>query len=532
MDKSLIRVECYRFTSSWFEFILLPAYRPTRLIIPAQGAIISRVLSVSAAKMVTVNVRRFPAVSLFGTMLLSMLISACGGNATQQSAFQATLPGSASNAPVYTATPSASPSFTPTVTPIEPSATPTPTFTETPAATATLTFTPTLAGTLPLQTLTPASNLSAPPAIAAQPAGIAATAGWSCDDFPCKDDIAGFLQRIRVPAGFLVEYVGQFPGQPMQITYGPDGRLYATVLENGTRNGAVYAMNADGSTQRYSGEYITPIGLAFQPGTATLYVSARLTPMQRGAVFRVPPGGGAPQDVIIDLPCCYGLLDNQPDGMTFGADGYLYLGVGALSDHGEGRDPKIQAFADLQPNEASVLRIQPHFGTYEVYASGLRNPYDVAVGVDGTLYATDDGILAGPGDRLVALQQGAHYGWPYWRDRGCADCPFSRADLTYSPDLVKFPDFSLPRGLVAYTGTQFPANYFGSLFVTLWNGTANAQRIVRIDPHDPNLSNPAYVPEPFVTGLIRPVDVVVAPDGSLVIADFIYGHIWRVRYTG
>jgi hypothetical protein len=35
-----------------------------------------------------------------------------------------------------------------------------------------------------------------------------------------------------------------------------------------------------------------------------------------------------------------------------------------------------------------------------------------------------------------------------------------------------------------------------------------------------------------VTGLIRPVDVTLDPEGALVVADFIYGHIWRVRYTG
>ncbi|MEO8612307.1 MAG: PQQ-dependent sugar dehydrogenase [Chloroflexota bacterium] len=481
------------------------------------------------------KLRRFPfAPLLVCALALSFLLSACGGD-SQQTAFQATLPVTLSSAPVYTATPTLSPSFTPTNTPIQtatPTSTETPTFTETPAATATATQTPTLAGTLPLQTLTPASNLSAPPAIAAQPAEVAPNSGWSCDDFPCENDIAGFLQKIHVPAGFTVEYVGQFPGQPMQITYGPDGRLYATVLEKGTRNGSIYAMNADGSSQLYSGGYITPIGLAFQPGTDALYVSARLTPMQRGAVFRVPSGGGAPQDVIIDLPCCYSLVDNQPDGMTFGADGYLYLGVGALSDHAENRDPKVRSYVEIQPNEASVLRIQPHTGAYEVYASGLRNPYDVAVGVDGQLYATDNGVIAGPGDRLVALTQGAHYGWPYWRTRGCDECPLSRADLTYAPDLLAFPNFTLPRGLVAYSGTQFPANYFGSLFVTLWNGAANAQRIVRIDPHDPNLGSADYVPEAFMTGLIRPVDVVVAPDGSLVVADFIYGHVWRVSYTG
>jgi glucose/arabinose dehydrogenase len=70
------------------------------------------------------------------------------------------------------------------------------------------------------------------------------------------------------------------------------------------------------------------------------------------------------------------------------------------------------------------------------------------------------------------------------------------------------------------------------LFVTLWNGRGGAQRVVNIDPRDPYVSLAGYVPTPFVTGLIRPVDVVVAPDGTLVVADFIYGHVWRVRYAG
>jgi len=472
---------------------------------------------------------RLPFVSLcLRVFVLSFLLilSACG-SATPQGAFQATLPPAVSSAPVYTPTPTLTPSPTPTLTPtltLTPSPTITPTGTQTP------TLTPTITPTVPLLTLPPVTNADAPNSILAQAAELSAASGWSCDDFPCEDDIPGFLERIRVPPGFVVEHTGQFPGQPVQITYGPDGRLYATVLENGTRSGAVYAMNADGSSERYSGDFISPVGLAFQPGTDVLYVSARLTPMQRGALLRVPPGGGAPQDVIIDLPCCYSLVDNQPNGMTFGADGYLYLGVGALTDHAESTEPDSKPYADLLPHEAAILRIQPHTGAVEVYASGLRNPYDVAVSADGQLYATDQGIVAGPGDRLVALDAGAFYGWPYWRTRGCGDCPLSRADLTVMPDLVPFPDFSLPRGLAAYTGTQFPANYFGSLFVALWNGTPDAQRIVRIDPRDPRLGGEDYTPEPFMTGLIRPTDVTIAPDGSLVLADFIYGHVWRVSY--
>jgi hypothetical protein len=35
-----------------------------------------------------------------------------------------------------------------------------------------------------------------------------------------------------------------------------------------------------------------------------------------------------------------------------------------------------------------------------------------------------------------------------------------------------------------------------------------------------------------VTGLVRPIDVIQDADGALVVADSIYGHIWRIRYTG
>lgn len=463
---------------------------------------------------------------------LTVLAAAC---APQGQTFQATVAPAeiGAGAPVYSPTPTATPTLTLTPT-ITPSATRTPTRTPTP--TLTLTPLPTFTPTQELLTLTPPSREGAPRAYLNPPAELAATDGWSCGDFPCEDDIEGFMQRIQVPRGYLLEYVGQFPGQPMQIVYGPDDRLYATIIEDGgARSGAVYVMNAAGSAERYAGDFFSPVGLAFQPGTDVLYVSSRLTQQTGGALWRVSGPGSEPEIVLDNLPCCYSLIDNQPNGLLFGPDGYLYLGVGALTDHGESNNPITQPYAEIQPLEAAILRIQPHSGEVETFAKGLRNPYDLTFDAEGRLYAADQGMINGVGDRLVHAEKGTHHGWPFWRTRGCEACPVKPAALDIAPDVMVFPPYSIPRGIVAYTGTQFPANLFNNLFMVLWNGTENAQRVVRIDPLNmPRPVNEGELPagEPFITGLIRPIDVTIAPDGSLVVADYIYGHIWRVRYTG
>ncbi|MBL8131478.1 MAG: PQQ-dependent sugar dehydrogenase [Anaerolineae bacterium] len=519
---------------------------------------------------------------------LSLILfgAACSAEPTEV-AFQATEPLVTVTAPVYTVTPTRTPTYTytppPTVT-LTPSATntllptltpsdmPLPTFTvmppitDTPAPAATqlsseaasassaalsvmlaaetvsATFstrsldvsTPTetpngVVGTPPLATLTPPLPFGAPAAFEAGPAAVSEAVGWSCGDFPCEDDLEGWLRRIRAPQGFIVEPAERFPGQVQQIAYGRDGALYATVLEDGTRRGAVYRLDAAGTLLRYSGSLFSPLGLAFQPETDLLYVSARAAPEQSGGIWRIPAGGGEGEPVVVDLPCCFTLIDNQPNGMIFGRDGALYVGVGAVSDTSENPPRSNPAYRALDPHEASVLRVHPYTGEISVYAAGIRNPFDLAVDSIGQLYATDNGILAGPGDRLLRLEAGGHYGFPYWRERGCETCEIKPASVPVLPDLLRFPDFTLPRGVAVYTGTQFPLNYFDNLFVALWNNIEGGQRIVRIDPR--RLSEADYVPEAFLTGLIRPVDVVVAPDGSLMVADYVYGWVWRVRYA-
>lgn len=409
--------------------------------------------------------------------------------------------------------------------------------------------------TPPLVTLTPASNFGAPAAFVNPPAPIIPAEGWSCDDFPCADDLPGWQRRIGVPEGYRVEHVTRFPGQVMQITYGGDDRLYATVLENGTRSGAVYVLDGD-TPSRYSESILNPIGLAFQPGTDVLYVSGRLmvanadgSTAVQGAIFRVLPDGSTTA-AITGLPCCLNAVDNQPNGITFGPDGFLYVGIGSVTDHTEAPEGSRAEFVPLLPFEASIARVNPHVGSIEIYAQGIRSAFDIGFDTSGTMYASDSGLITGEGDRLLRVFPGGHYGFPFYRVRGCEECPITPGNLTIQPDLWTFPPGSVPRGMTVYLGAGFPTNLFGSVFVALWNGIDGGQRIVRIAPRDvPPAANypeagetippwatitpePPLMAEPFVTGLVRPIDVITAPDGSLVVADYVYGHVWRVIYSG
>ncbi len=477
--------------------------------------------------------------------VLLLLLAACGTTEPQtRVTIQPTRIGA--GAPIYTATPSLTPSHTPTITPTftatatatatftpshTPTATQTPTSTNTPTATPTLTPSPT--ETPPLFTPTPATESQGAAVATVFPAAFSDDSGWSCGDFPCEDDIDNWLRRVQVPPGFDVTFVGSFPGQVQQIISGSDGRIYATVLENGTRSGAVYGMapGTDSDPVRLSDTLISPLGLAFRPGTDTLYVTARTELESGGALYRVRSNGNT-EPVLTDLPCCYDLIGSQPGGVTFGADGWLYLGVGALTDHAESPQPQSQPYASVRDNEAAVLRVNPLTGEYSVFAEGIRFPYDLAFDSRGQLYATDMGLVTGEGDRLLAVDSNQNYGWPYYRLRGCAECPPTRGQLDIAPDLLTLPNYTLPHGLTVYRGDNFPQNMQNTLFVAFWNDTPQAQRIVWIDPASSTLNSDSYAPQPFVTGLVRPVDVTVAPDGSLLVADYVYGHIWRVRYSG
>ena len=91
---------------------------------------------------------------------------------------------------------------------------------------------------------------------------------------------------------------------------------------------------------------------------------------------------------------------------------------------------------------------------------------------------------------------------------------------------------SSANGLAFYTGGMFPDEYRNNIFIALWGSLSGVygRKVMRIELTKRDDTYDARVSE-FALGLNRPLDVVVAPGGALLIADHGGNAIYRVFYT-
>ena len=110
---------------------------------------------------------------------------------------------------------------------------------------------------------------------------------------------------------------------------------------------------------------------------------------------------------------------------------------------------------------------------------------------------------------------------------------------TFTPPAQNLGPHVAALGMRFYTGTQFPARYRDQIFIAehgSWNRSNKIGyrvTLVRVEGNKPV----AY--EPFATGWLegekswgRPADVLVTPDGALLVSDDLAGAIYRITYRG
>jgi glucose/arabinose dehydrogenase len=343
----------------------------------------------------------------------------------------------------------------------------------------------------------------------------------------------------KAPDGFSVSvFAGGLP-HARWMTVAPNGDLF--LAESDAGKVVVLRPSSDGAhaakVTTFASGFDRPHGLAIHNGA--LYVA------DVKSLWRLRYSDGAlaasgKRVHVADTTPAQGPGHFTRD-IVFDSKGMLYLTIGSLGNVVE------------EPLPYASVQIVNGNGTLSTFASGLRNPVGIAFypGTDD-LYVTvneRDGLGDNlPPDYFTRINKGDFFGWPYAYIGNHPDPDYGkkRPELvakTKTPDVL-FQAHSAPLGLVFYDSKQFPGEYKGNAFVALhgsWNSAhPTGYKVVRVKFTNGRPEN-AY--ENFLTGFWdgsssparvwgRPVGLLVAKDGSLLVADDVGGTIWRVAYKG
>lgn len=339
-------------------------------------------------------------------------------------------------------------------------------------------------------------------------------------------------EAIRLPEGFtLAVYASGLDG-PRSLALGEDGTLFV-----GSRDaGNVYAVRdttgdfiAD-EVQTVAAGLLVPNGVAVHDGAlfvAEVHRILRYDEIERRL-------DDPPQPVVVrdDLPT-EGWHGWRYIG--FGPDGWLYVSIGA----------PCNVCSEADERFATIMRMRPDGTDLEVFARGVRN----SVGFDwhpetAALWFTDNGrdFLgndAPPDEVNRAPSAGLHFGFPYCHGGTIPDPEFGdrRSCDEFVPPAQALDAHVAGLGLRFYTGDMFPSEYRGQLLIAehgSWNRFPPAGyriTLVRLE------GNRAVGYEPFAEGWLSmgrawgtPADLLVLPDGSVVVSDDRAGTIYRISY--
>ncbi|VVC75473.1 Soluble aldose sugar dehydrogenase YliI [Aquicella siphonis] len=340
------------------------------------------------------------------------------------------------------------------------------------------------------------------------------------------------LNSLHLPEGFKIEIYAYPVKDAREMTLASKGIVFV-----GTRQeGKVYAILPD-KKQLYGTKVVTvaenltmPNGVAFHEGA--LYVAERDRILKfvniESQLDHVPH----PQIVINRLP------DKANHGwryIAFGPDKKLYMAIGAPCNVCLEQDPRF----------ASIVRMNSDGKDFEVYARGIRN----SVGFDWDpvskdLWFTDNG-RDWMGDNLPSdelnhvTQKGMHFGFPYYHGKiPDPDYAGDSLSLHFTGPVLELPAHVAALGMAFYTGKMFPDSYKNQIFIAehgSWNRTEKAGYQVIVVSL---LKDKVVSVRPFITGWEsegkvwgRPVDLLVMPDGALLVSDDHAGVIYRVSYV-
>jgi len=369
---------------------------------------------------------------------------------------------------------------------------------------------PTSVSTLPpIPTLAPSTVIAIPmPTSTDMPTAI-----------PTIPSVMVELDGAELPPGFsIIKFAELY--RPTAFAFDSLGRLYVTSTDSN-----IYLLRDDNNDGRadsqttFAAGYYLPLGITVRASTGEAYVSH-----QGGiTILRDADGDGKADSnraLIENLPTDL----HQNDNLKFGPDGWLYMGLGSTCD----------ACSEFNPKSATILRFNVDTAESEIYATGLRNPYDIAFQPStGDLFSTDNGRddlgMDAPFEELNHIMQGGNYGWPNcWNAQDQPGCENT------IPAVAFFESHSSADGLDFYNGKRFPAEYRENAFISIFgswlkpNVQTGIQRVILTHESGKYTGTSSWFVR-FPAG-VMPLPLLFGPDGALYVGDYINNVIYRISY--
>jgi quinoprotein glucose dehydrogenase len=221
----------------------------------------------------------------------------------------------------------------------------------------------------------------------------------------------------------------------------------------------------------------------------------------------------------------FALFGHDLHGLVEGPDGKIYFSIGDRGLHVETPNGVLS-----NPDSGSVIRCNPDGSELELFATGLRNPQELAFNELGDLFSVDNNSDSGDRARIVQIVEGMNTGWrmsyQYLPDRG----PFNREKIWHTknaeqpagivPPIAHLSDG--PSGLVYYPGTGMTDDCRDSFFLADFRGAPASSGIRRFHLEQEGAGYRLANDKMFMEGILV-TDCDFGPDGNFYVSDWIEG---------
>ncbi len=222
-----------------------------------------------------------------------------------------------------------------------------------------------------------------------------------------------------------------------------------------------------------------------------------------------------------------GFLGHDLHGLRFGPDGRIYFSIGDRGANVINREGRRVASTET----GAVFRCDPEGSNLEVFATGLRNPQELAFDAFGNLWTGDNNSDGGDQARWTYIVQDADCGWrvgyqylesPYrrgpWNSERMWD-PEQAAKIAFmTPAIANIG--AGPSGVTYAAGTGLPEALNGHFFMVDFRGGPSGIWDISVTPKGAGF---ALDSRSELLWNALPTDVELGPDGGLYWTDWVQG---------